>query len=209
MNKQLCERSRWEYCLLVIPLLILSCNSQGSNSKGSASLDDYNTDMLISELSKNELIDICREERGEWINIYGEDPEGMCRHLAFHSNLVWEGATDDLEACENIVDDCMKRGAEEVFIDNCTDERRLVTDCDKTIGYLKTCLENRRQLLQTAVSDANDTNASCEIRAQGFTGWPQSFYDYSDHPAACEDIFLDDRCSLILSTFDRYADDLG
>ena len=207
MNRQWSRQLGCRYVPVVFLYLISSCDS--NDSKETVSLDNLEPDRALSDLSDEELTAICHDIRSERQNIYRENPDGMCRRIAFHSNLVWEGVSDDLEACNNIVEDCKKEGADYVFIDNCNDERRLNLSCDVTVGYLKSCIETRRQLLRAEVLDANEKNASCELRAEGFEGWPASFYEYSDHPDECEEIYLDDSCGLILGTFDRYADDLG
>ncbi len=204
MNKLLRCQLSYRYGLIVLLSLILSCNAEST-----VSLDNLDPDRTLSDLSENDLVAVCRDIRSERQTIYRENPDGTCRHIAFHSNLAWEVASDDLEACESIVEDCKNGGAEYVFTDNCTDERRIVNGCEVTVGYLKSCIESRRSLLRVAVSEANETDASCEIRAEGFEGWPDSFYEYSDHPHECEEIYLDDSCSLILSTFDRYVGDLS
>ncbi|MCP4674382.1 MAG: hypothetical protein GY854_02455 [Deltaproteobacteria bacterium] len=107
MNKYAnCKLCSWSG-LVVLLLLGSSCDSEDPES-----MKDIDSDRYLSDLSDKELVNICRDIRSERQKIYREHPDGMCRRIAFHSNLVWEGASDDLEACNNIVEDCKNGGAE-------------------------------------------------------------------------------------------------
>ena len=193
---------------VTILLFMCGCTTGGKSSVPSGIIiDELDQNALISDLKESEMIGVCREILNERKDLYRENTEEMCLFLAYHSSLVWEETSNDLVACEGIVNDCETSGINEVFVDDCNFDGRLtrIVNCPVTVGYLKSCLNRRSQLLIDAVESAR--NATCEIRAEGFSGWPIPMSDYEDEPRECEDIYLDDNCSLILQRFNKYDDD--